>query len=931
MDEFPSIAWKDRLRQERIQHNWRQQDLADQLGTTVATIQRWERGSHQPSAYFRSKLCTLFGKSAEEFGVVHVPAPPVSAPDSQETVTEAASALPSLIDPPGLWTIPYLRNLHFTGRDDLLKFLSQQFALEHPSEMTTMRHAVLSQPQAVKGLGGIGKTQIAVEYAYRARKQGRYTHFLWINAASSETILASFQALAERLPNFSARDEKDQHTLIAALLRWLEACPEPWLLIMDNADELPLVQPYLPQQGRGSILLTTRAHAVSWLAVSIEVEQMGIMEGTQLLLHRTGRLAVSDEEINEASNIVMALDGFPLALDQAGAYIEETGCLFRDYLRLYEQHRATLLARRGKQATNYPASVATTWSLSFQQIEHAQPAAAELLRLCAFLAPDRIPEELLTHGAEQWPPLLQEAVTDPLRFNELVEALLAFSLIKRLTQERLLSLHRLVQVVQVDQMDLQEQRQWAERVVRAIHALFPENPKEEIGTWPQCLRYLEQVQGCDRLIQHYGLRLPEAAELLDRAGVYLREHASYSLAEPLFEQGLAIAEQQCGASHPQVASLLYNLGTIYSEQGKYEQAEPLFQQALHVYQHALGPDHPQLISSLLDLGVLHRIQGKSESAKDLLERALHIGEQALGSYHLRVASPLLSLGVLYYEQGKYEQAEPLYQRALRIYQQALGPDHLQLAMPLINLGIIYVEQGKYEQAESLYQRALQIYQHVLRPDHPRIAYPLTNLGDLYSIQGKYEQAERLLLQALHIREQALGLHHPQVAYPLINLGTIYAEQGKYEQAEPILQRALQIWEQALGLHHLQLVLPLTGLANLARDLGQYEQADIQYRRALTLYQEHLGQQDPYIAETLQGLAQLRQMQQQPNEALSLYQQALTIHEQTLGAQHPKTVESHQRLHAILHVLGKTEEAASLEETHLDQTKWESERVTHREQ
>jgi tetratricopeptide (TPR) repeat protein/transcriptional regulator with XRE-family HTH domain len=908
MDESPSTKWNDRLRHERVSRNWRQQDLADQLGTTVVTIQRWERGSQQPSAYFRVKLCALFGKTTQELGFVTSPAS--LSPASHESASETLSPSSSLAGPQGLWMIPYLRNLHFTGRDDLLNHLSQQFALEQPN---TPRCAVLSQPQAIKGLGGIGKTQIAVEYAYRAREERRYTHFFWIDSASSETILASFQMLAEKLPDFSAHDETDQHKLIAAILRWMETCPESWLLIFDNADELSLIQPYLPQHGRGSILLTTRAHAVSWLASSIEVEQMGLLEGTQLLLHRTGRLSVSDEDRNEATNIVIAMDGFPLALDQAGAYIEETGCSFQDYLRLFEQHRVTLLARRGKQAGNYPASVATTWDLSFQQIERAQPGAAELLHLCAFLAPDHIPEEILMQGVEQWPYALQEAVTDPLRFNTLVESLLAFSLIKRLTQERLLSLHRLVQVVQLDRMELQEQRQWAERVVRAVNAIFPADPKEEISSWSQCLRYLEQVQACDVLIQQHHLQLPEAADLLERAGIYLREHASYSLAEPLFQRGLDIAEHLWDPHHPRVASLLNNLGNLYYEQGNYEQAEPLFQRALRAYQHTLGPEHPQLIASLLDLGIIYRIQGKNESAKDMLERALHIGERSLGAYHPRVAAPLLSLGVLYAQQLQYELAEPLYQRALSIYQQTLGPDHPQLAMPLINLGILYGEQGQYELAESLYQRALNIYQQSLGPDHPRIAFPLANLGELYYMQGRYELAEELLQRALHIRELSLGPDHPQVAYPLAALGFLYHARGNYEMAEPLLQRALQIWEESLGPHHLLLAHPLTGLANLARDQGQYEQAETFYQRVLAIRQEHLGPRHSEIAATFQDQALLREKQQLPGEALLLYQQALVIREQALGKQHPKTVESRQHLRAILQELGRIEEVAAFEE------------------
>ncbi len=758
---------------------------------------------------------------------------------------------------------PYLRNPHFTGRDEMLSQLARHLSFEPSDDATTTRRTVLSQPQVMKGLGGIGKTQIAVEYAYRSREKGEHTHILWINAASEEAIISSFQTLTAVLPDFVDRDEKNQRELITAIKRWLERCQESWLLIFDNADDLSLVQPYIPMQGQGSILLTTRANAVGWLANSIEVEQMGLVEGTQFLFHRTQRLQASEQECNEASNVVIALDGFPLALDQAGAYIEETGCSFSDYLMLYEQHRRTLLARRGKQSTNYPHSVATTWSLSFQKVAQANPAAAELLRLCAYLSPDHIPEELITQSAAYWPPILQQAVADPLSFNEMLEALLAFSLMKRLAQERLLSLHRLVQVVQMDQMDFQEQLTWAERVVCAVNTLFPLDPEEQVDTWPQCLRYLEQVQACDQLIQQYQLCIPEAAELLDRAGVYLREHASHSLAEPLFQRALAIAEQRLGSQHLQVASCLNNLGVLYKEQGKYEQAEPLYLQALHIRERALGPHH---------LGL---------------------------SYNLN------SLGLLYYEQGRYSEAEPLYLRALHIREEALGPHHSWLASSLNNLGILYMDQGKHSEAEPLYLRALHIWEQALGPHHPEVAYALNNLGILYMDQGKYEQAEALIQRALHIREQALGPQSPQLASCLNNLGELAWEQRKYEQAESFNQRALHILEQAEGPHHPHVASILNGLANVSRDQGHYEQADALYQRVLMIRREHLGPGHSDMADTLHDLARLRELQQQHTEALSLYQQALSMREQALGSHHSKTTATRQRLCAVLQALGRT--------------------------
>jgi tetratricopeptide (TPR) repeat protein len=899
METSHSLRANKHLRRERIGRDWRQRDLAEQLGTTVDTVKRWERGSQQPGPYFRVKLCALFGKSAAELGLL-----PDEQPLTKEEVSSTEQASLSPADSLALWTVPYRRNPHFTGRDELLEHLARQLSCEKQSA-ATLRRAILSQAQAVKGLGGIGKTQIALEYAYRSREQDRYTHILWLNAASEEAILTSFQMLAERLPNFVDKAQKDQRQLIAAILHWLEACSDPWLLIMDNADELALVQPYLPQQGLGSILLTTRATAVGWLAHSMEVEQMGLTEGTQFLLHRTQCLDPSDEQYNEATNIVIALDGFPLALDQAGAYIEETRCSFGGYLQLYKRHRAILLARRGKQASHYPNSVATTWSLSFQKIEQTHPAAAELLRLCSFLSPDHVPEELLTGGVAHWPPMLQDALADPLGFNELLEILQAFSLVKRLSQEHLLSLHRLVQAVLLDRMDPELQRSWAKRVVCAVNTIFPVNPQEDVKVWPFCQRYLEQVQACDALIQHYQLQFLEAAQLLNRAGMYLHEHASYDLAEPLFQRALAMAEQQLGPEHDLVASSLNSLGNLYRAQGQYEQAEPLLQRALVIWERTVGPDHARLASPLTFLGLLYWQQGKSKQAEPLLQRALAIWEQTLGPHHARLAFPLNNLGNLYCEQGQYEQAELLYQRALGIWEQTLGPDHPHAAFPLNNLGFLYREQGKYEQAEPLLLRALHIREQTLGPEHPELAFPLNNLGNLYREQGKYEQAEPLLHRALHIWEQIGGPEYPELPSPLINLGHISFKRGQYEQAEALLQRALHICEQAVGPEHHRMVEPLNELAHLYRDQGKYQQADVLYQRALSLRQAPLGQEHRDVAETLQGLAWLRQMQLRPTEAFSLYQRTLAIRERIMGVRHPKTCETRERLRAVLNALGKT--------------------------
>jgi transcriptional regulator with XRE-family HTH domain/tetratricopeptide (TPR) repeat protein len=593
----------ERLRHQRIVHNWRQIDLADQLGVTTMTVQRWERGSQQPGAYYRAKLCDLFGLDPHELGLIEEPS------SSEEAQPKGDMAPASLTSPLRLWTMPYARNPHFTGRDDLLTHLTRQFASHEGERTSFIRRAALTQSQAIHGLGGIGKTQLAIEYVYRSLEADRYTHTLWISAASEELILTSFAELSTLLPALRQQGEHDERKLAKLVIRWLEVCDESWLMVFDNADDIEMASPYFPTRGNGDLLLTTRASAVGSFGSSLEVETMGLLEGAQFLLRRAHRLdQAADDVINEACNIVLELGQFPLAIDQAGAYIEETGCSLHHYLRLYHQHRQELLARRGNHAASYPNSVATTWSLSFQYLEQHHPAAAQCLQLSAFLAPDHIPEELLIDGASFWTPPLQQAVTDPLRFDEMLEALLAFSLVKRHTRERQLSIHRLVQAVQMEQISRAEQQQWASSVVLAVQHLFPHIQLDDTSSWPLCLRYLEQAQACDRWIQHYQLLFDEALDLLDRTGFYLEERALYSIAEPLLQRALHLREQHLGPDHLSAALSLQHLGMVYYRQGNYGQAGLLHMRALHIREQHLGLDHLEVAVSLNDLAMNYLLQ-----------------------------------------------------------------------------------------------------------------------------------------------------------------------------------------------------------------------------------------------------------------------------------------------------------------------------------
>lgn len=618
----------------------------------------------------------------------HVPFPLSSAVPA---IHEAAQERPAFPAPfPEHWHIPYPRNPIFTGREHVLTQLA--------AALKTGEATALTQPQAISGLGGIGKTQIAIEYAYQHR-QG-YQAVLWTLADTREALISGYVQIARQL-DLPQKDEQDQELVIEAIKRWFRTQTQ-WLLIMDNADELPIVREFLPASFRGHILLTTRAQSVGRLAHRIEVETMDRDMGALLLLRRANLIelnatleSASPADIALARVLAEELGGLPLALDQAGAYIEETPSSLSEYQSLYRLHRAELLKARGRLVDDHPEPVATTWSLSFQRVEERNVAAADLLRFCAYLAPDAIPEEIIIGGAEQPGLSIQEIGDNRLALNEAIAALSAYSLIRRNVTEQTISVHRLVQAVLRDSMPVEAQQQWKQRAVLAVNMASP-----DVQDWEACEQWLPHALVCADWIEQEQMKNLEGARLLNLAGYYLNDRARYREAEPLHRRALAICEEKLGATHPDTAVSLNNLAELHRKQGKYEEAEPLY------------------------------------------KRALAIREEKLGATHPDTALSLNNLAALYEDQGKYEEAEPLYRRALAIREEQLGADHPDTAMSLNNLAVLYRDQGKYEEAELLYKRALAIFEGRFGTDHPSTQTVQKNYDYLLQIIDRNDEARK---------------------------------------------------------------------------------------------------------------------------------------------------------------------------------------------
>lgn len=789
MEEATNSTFGDLLKALRKQKRLTQQELAARIGIHRNTIGGWERGDFLPDSK------TIILELARQLQL-----------DAHDTRCLVEASLTALFP---YWQIPYPRNPFFTGREDILQQLR--------AALSRRETAILSQSYTLSGLGGIGKTQTAIEFAYRYAED--YSAVFWISAETAESFTASAIAIAELL-NLPEKQDQEQRRIVAAVTHWLSSHTD-WLLICDNVEDPAPLKSIMPAARHGSLIITSRRQALGLTARTLNLEQMTPEEGLRFLLCRARLLDPTSspdhlrlQEIAAAREIVAEMDGLPLALDQAGAYIEATRCSLSDYLQLLKAVPLRLLDEREAHA-DHPASVARTFALAFEQLEQSYPAAIEIVTVCAFLAPEAIPETFFNEGATYLGPDIEKLAADTFQFQDAIKALLAYSLIQRNAETYTITIHRLVQAVLRGRLPEAEQRIWAGRVMEAMAHLFLSDEYTQVNYW----------QTCEQLLPH--------------------ALACLTLSEPWNENK---AVRMTVLNH--VAS--YLLG-----RARYEEARRLYQQALQIGEQALDAEYLPIVETLRGLGIVYRMQGKYAQATFLLQRALRLQEQANSTEGGLTAKLLNSLGILYREQGKYALAEPLYQRALHIYEHLLGPDHSRVGQALNNLGNLYFEQGKYDLAEPLFQRALSIKEKAHGPEHPQVGHPLNNLGYLYTKLDRYDQAEASLQRALRIWEQAHGPEHPLVANALQGLADIALKQGNYEQAQALHQRALVLLQRHLGPDHLDVAESLHALAYIHEMRQQDAEAYSLYQQALNIRERVLGPDHPKTKATRSACAHLR--------------------------------------------------------------------------
>ncbi len=718
----------------------------------------------------------------------------------------------------GVHSLPRRNATLFVGRDEELNQLQDQ--LQHHASVAIT---------AIAGMGGIGKTELALHYGWLSWATGAYPGGVcWVRSQQELSDLLLF-----------ARTKLDlappEGLEAPAQLAW---CWQHWrqgntLIVFDNVEAYADIEPFLPpNEPRFQVLLTTRRD----LRRSVQKLRLPVLSEEAALALLKALVGTRIEEQEETAKALCQQLGYlPLALELVGRYLARKQDLSVAELQQRLQAKgldAPALTKReaGMTATK---GVKAAFELSWEALSaEAQGLAACLSVFAAAPLEWQWVEDCFTEADAE--------TMEELRDDEL----LGLHLLQRLAPN-VYQLHPLIREFFVEKLTHQPNSQeWKQR--------FCQRMVKEAQQIPQTLT-LKMIAQFTSVIPH----LKQAATALtdwlsdddvitpaNRVARFYEEQVDYTAAEFWYTSGFKVATARLGNNHAATATSLNNLAGLYNSQGRYSEAEPLYVRSLHTRKTQLGADHPATASSLNNLALLYDLQGRYSEAEPLYGRALHIYETQLGVDHPDTALGLNNLAELYRSQGRYSEAEPLYGRALHICQTQLGADHPNTASSLNNLAALYRSQGRYSEAEPLYGRALYIRETQLGADHPATATSLNNLAGLYDSQGRYSEAEPLYVRSLHIYETQFGADHPATTTSLNNLAELYRSQGRYSEAEPLLVRSLHIRETQLGEDHPDTAFSLNNLAALYRSQGRYDEAEPLYVQAIIIFLQRLGEDHP---------------------------------------------------------------------------------------
>lgn len=801
-------------------------------------------------------------------------------------VIEGESRFPGSI--PDVWSMPP-RNPDFTGRGASLEQLRDN--------LVGGGKAILVA-QALYGLGGVGKTQVALEYAYRFMAD--YDLIWWVPAERADQIVSSLAELAGRL-GISVGDNVTEaaRTALESLRRG-RSHPR-WLLIFDNAEDPKELEPFMPAGG-GHVLITSRNQTWSYIAEPLEVDVFQREESVaHLLLH------VPELSRTAADRVAAALGDLPLAIEQAGAWLEQTGMQAEDYLEQLRSQATHVLALG--EVANYPQSVITAWNMSIERLRGRSPAAARLLQLCAFFSPGPISMALL-YSDEMINSLLpyDDSLTEKLVLGRVIREISRLALIKVDQGSNSIQIHRLVQAVIRSQMTADEQEAACHQIHEILVGARPRRGEtDDPGNWERydiIWPHLEPSRAAECTQENTRQLLIDHVRFLWKRGEY---HAGLELARALETRW----EQQLGPDHRQTLYLRFHIANLLRSRGLFREARELDTHVLAKQREVLPPDHPHTLMTAGSLAADLRALGEFQQALVRDQETYERFKDQFGADHPRTLSVANNLAVSLRLVGDCFTAREIDQETLDYRRQVLGPNHPDSLYSEANLARDIREAGLFSESVGLLQRTLGKYQQVLGDDLPDTLRTAKSLAVSLRKSGAQREAFRLTQETYDRYLLRYGKDGPEALACALNLACDYSALNDKPRAQVLVEEVRKAYRQSLGADHPYTLVATNNLVTYLRGTGAADEGRVLARETLGEMTASLGDDHPFTLSCAINLANCLGDCGELAEAEALESQTLERLRRKLGPQHPDTLICEANLAVTLYLAGRRAEAEGI--------------------
>ncbi len=793
----------------------------------------------------------------------------------------------------------------------------------------------------LQGMGGQGKSQIALEYCHRKRDTP-YSAIFWVDAATEDSAKGSFQAISEQIktPTDSLPDTQAR---VAFVLRIFRSWPTQWLLVLDNYDDpraFPNIADFIPQSKFGAVLVTSR-HADSDALVldqmSHFVKLHGLEEGAAILL-LSQRSRTKDLNDVDAKEIVGRLGYHPLAIAQAGAYIKRRGLQLCEFMKVYKEQRQAILTntpplsqyrrKLGNAEKETSLNVFTTWELSFQQLQSqfsANKVEEKLLTLFAFFDNKDISEQLLaefnantkeesesakqltwldgfTNAKGQW---------DSDSFADVLITLRDLSLLQGFAQGPdgfyHSSLHPLIKDwirLRTNKSVGQEYTYMAAKLMsRMLSNSWRKNHFDlSLSVKQNILLHIMALEEAHEEFFASNIEIPANQDifteyLLSQSWFvpYLIDMGSYQLAVVISQRLVAQKVDCFGLEHPSRLSSMTHLASAYRKQGRWKEAKELEVQVMETSSRVLGPEHSETLSSMANLASTYRKQGRWKEAEELQMQVMETSSRELGLEHPDTLTSMANLASTYQKQGRWKEAEELEVQVMETFSRVLGLEHPDTLSSKGNLASVYRNSGRWKEAEKLEVQVMETFSRVLGLEHPNTLTSMANLAWTYRKQGRWKEAEELLVQVTEMRKRVLGLEHPSTLNSIANLAATYRKQGRLKEAEELEVQATETFSRVLGLEHPDTLSSMGNLAVTYGNQGRWKEAEELEVQVMETSSSVLGIEHPDTLYSMANLASIYLNRGRWKEAEELGVQVMDTRKRVLGLEHPSTLASMNNL------------------------------------